>query len=215
MLGVVFALKTHFDIPWEEVHAHCISSGCSGAMALLLYTPEEIEKLAVRAITLAHHPTQLRHDDYYLQITKHLLAATAYRLVGKRLVIGTSDIFHPLLHDQGYATQQLLLDKLQASCRIPMITGSWNREMDGGFSHQYALADENTIVVTLKRRDRSDIAARTASFFVEMLLPSAQRMWDLYEQGIQEVEDNYEHLARKIANGLDDKRTEVRFTPHR
>ena len=215
MLGVAHALKTRFDIQWGDVHAHCISGGCCGAMSLLLYTPKQIHQLAIKAITLAHHPLQLQRNDYYSQIMKHLIPATAYKVVGTRLIIGTTSLFSPLLHHEAYSTQQQLLNKIEATCRIPMITGSWQRELDGGFSHQYALADENTVVITLKRRDRSDIAARTSSFFVEMLLPSAHRMWDLYEQGIQEVDDNYEAIAYKIDRGLQDTRSEVHFTPYR
>jgi len=217
MLGTAFALKTHFDIPWDEVYAHCISSGCSGAMSLLLCSPDEIEQLAVKGITLAHHSVQQSRKDYYVQLIKHLIPATAYRLVGDRLVIGTSEVprFQASLHDTGYPTQQVLMDKLHSSCRIPLVTGSWSRELDGGFSHHYALSDENTIVITLKRYPRSDIAARKSSYFLEMLLPSAQRMWDLYEQGIREVEENYEALAVKIANGLRDTNSEVHFKPYR
>jgi hypothetical protein len=215
MLGVAYGLKTHFSLPWEEVHAHCISSGCAGALALLLCSPAEIEHLATKAITLAHHPLQLAHHDYYLQLIKNLIPYGAYQRTGARLVVGTTELplLRPVLYGEGYASQQRFLDILYASCRIPMITGNWSRELDGGFSHQYAISDENTIVVTLKRRARSDLAARESSYFVEMLLPSAERMWDLYEQGKRVVADNYEHLEEKITAGLADKNGEVRFSP--
>ena len=45
-------------------------------------------------------------------------------------------------------------------------------EVDGGFSHQYAVSDANTIVITLKTKQRSDLSDPDASFFSEALLPT-------------------------------------------
>ena len=215
MLGVAYALKQRFSIPWEQVHVHCISSGCAGAISLLLYTPEQIEKLAVRAITLAHCSRTATNTQEYLQLIKHILPITASQVLGTRLIIGTTllPLKRPILYDQGHATQQLLVQRLHASCRIPMITGVWNNELDGGFSHQYAMSDNHTIVITLKEQSRSDLSARKASYFTELLLPSQEDMWALYEQGKKVVAENYDILQTKINKGLQDT-APVYFVPY-
>jgi hypothetical protein len=214
MLGVAYGLRTRFELPWDQVSAHCISAGCAGALCLLLCTPREIEQVTLKGILLSH---RLESKNYQSNLLKNLLPYRAAAQVGGRIVIGTTEtpLLRPRLHTHGYQTQKHLIDKIEASCRIPLITGSWHRELDGGFSHRYAVSDENTVVITLKQYPRSDVYARRGNYFLELLLPPVSEMWDLFELGFQAVNNNYDVIARKIAAGLADTEGGVNFQPRR
>lgn len=197
MLGVAHGLKKQLRVDWSQVYVHCISSGVSGAMALLLCTPDEIERLLLRGIGACHFTNT---DYYYINVIKSMLPADAYRRLGNRLIIGhtTLPFFQSSLVTGPFQSQQQLIDNVYASCRIPFLTGTLAGRIDGGFSHQYAVFNDDTIVVTLKKKRRSDIYARDISFFSELLLPTRERMLELFALGQQLVRDNLPALQEKV-----------------
>jgi len=201
MLGVAHGLRTHLDVNWNEIYVHCISSGISGAMALMLCTPVQIEYLLLRGIEAAHTANIEPLQAYYLNIIESMLPSNAYQMVGDRLIIGQTKLpfFQPELVQGPFHSQEQLLSEIYSSCRIPFLTGTLASEVDGGFSHQYAVFDADTVVVTLKRKSRSDVYTQHISFFGEMLLPTRQRMLDLFELGKRTVEAQLPLIRDRIA----------------
>ena len=203
MLGVAHGLKTHFNLNWNQVIAHGNSSGCAGALALLLCTPAEIDQLVLSGVTAAHSRYPQGVECYFTNLIKSMLPTEAATRVQERLVVGQSRLpfFRSRLVTGPFADQAELIDQVYGSCRIPFITGSFNEILDGGFSHQYAVVDQNTIVITLKHKTRSDLSATHNPFFSEIVLPSPEYMMQLYEHGKKVVADNLPALERKIRLG--------------
>lgn len=216
MLGVARGLKRHFNIDWRRVKVHSISSGASGAIALLLCSPREIDRIAHQSIEITHSTDPSDKEDYYLTILHSLVPANAIRRLGNRLTIGVTEFpsFQPLLLNSPFRNTQELIEAIYDSCRIPFFTGSFGKRIDGGFSHNYAVSDENTVIITLKNRRRSDIHLN-ASNFIELKRPSKEQMHQLYLDGQKLVEDNLDLLAEKIMRGVADKSNTVAFRPAR
>jgi hypothetical protein len=204
LMGIAHGLRTHFPLDWSQVKVHCISSGCSGAIALLLCTPSQIDELVEKGIyasqTTPHRPS----EDYFKALIKSMLPYNAYQLLDGNLSIGqtSSSNMGSIFVSGKYQSQTQLVETMYDSCRIPFITGGTGEMIDGGFSHQYAVYDENTIVLTLKRKRQSDIYLKKYTFFTEILFVSGDEMRVLYEQGKEAVRVNLEMLRGKVERGM-------------
>jgi hypothetical protein len=206
MMGVAHGLRTHFDVDWTQVHMHCFSSGSSGAMALLICNPSQIDQMVWKGITASQSVHIYPIRGYFINIIKSMMPYNAATLLQDHITIGQTKLpfMRPHLVTGPFSNQGKLLEAIYESCLIPFVTGTVASTIDGGFSHKYATCDVNTIVVTLKGESRSDIVYNKSFFFEEILPPSPAKMLEIYEDGKRAIADNLDLIESKIQAGLRD-----------